>query len=54
MSRRGLAPVYALSRLEPLSGNREGQHSIRVNEQWRVCFVWTPQGPRDVEIVDYH
>lgn len=37
-----------------LSGNRKGQHSIRVNDQFRVCFVWTPQGPKDVEIVDYH
>ncbi|MEI6721418.1 MAG: type II toxin-antitoxin system RelE/ParE family toxin [Betaproteobacteria bacterium] len=42
------------NRLEALRGNRKGQHSIRVNDQWRVCFVWTPQGPKDVEIVDYH
>jgi len=42
------------NRLEALSGNRRGQHSIRVNDQFRVCFVWTPQGPKDVEIVDYH
>ncbi len=42
------------NRLEALSGNRAGQHSIRVNDQFRVCFVWTPQGPKDVEIVDYH
>lgn len=42
------------NRLEALSGNRKGQHSIRVNDQLCVCFVWTPQGPRDVEIVDYH
>ena len=41
-------------RLEALSGNRKGQHSIRVNDQFRVCFVWTPQGPKDVEIVDDH
>jgi len=40
--------------LEPLAGDRVGQHSIRVNEQWRVCFVWTTEGPKDVEIVDYH
>ncbi|MFZ4115955.1 MAG: type II toxin-antitoxin system RelE/ParE family toxin [Chthoniobacterales bacterium] len=40
--------------LEILKGNRKGQHSIRVNRQWRVCFVWTPQGPTNVEIVDYH
>ncbi len=42
------------NRLEAPSGNRKGQYSIRVNDQFRVCFVWTPQGPRDVEIVDYH
>ena len=40
------------NRLEALSGNRKGQHSIRINDQFRVCFVWTPQGPKDVEIVD--
>ena len=42
------------NRLEALRGDRVGQHSIRVNDQFRVCFVWTPQGPKDVEIVDYH
>ena len=42
------------NRLEALSGNRKGQHSIRINDQWRVCFTWTNQGPKDVEIVDYH
>jgi proteic killer suppression protein len=42
------------NRLEPLSGDRAGQHSIRVNDKWRVCFVWTPLGPTQVEIVDYH
>jgi proteic killer suppression protein len=42
------------NRLEQLSGNRKGQHSIRINEQYRVCFVWQDQGPREVEIVDYH
>ncbi|MGE4073556.1 MAG: type II toxin-antitoxin system RelE/ParE family toxin [Lysobacterales bacterium] len=42
------------NRLEALQGDREGQHSIRVNRQWRVCFVWTENGPKDVEIVDYH
>jgi len=42
------------NRLEALKGDRSGQHSIRVNDQWRVCFVWTPEGARDVEIVDYH
>jgi toxin HigB-1 len=42
------------NRLEALKGHRTGQHSIRINQQWRVCFVWTPAGPEDVEIVDYH
>lgn len=42
------------NRLEGLSGDRAGQHSIRVNDQWRVCFVWTACGPAEVEIVDYH
>lgn len=42
------------NRLEALKSDRAGQHSVRVNDQWRVCFVWTPAGPVDVEIVDYH
>jgi proteic killer suppression protein len=42
------------NRLEPLHGDRDGQHSIRINRQWRLCFVWTQGGPEDVEIVDYH
>jgi proteic killer suppression protein len=42
------------NRLEALTGDRRGQHSIRLNDQWRVCFVWTPDGACDVEIVDYH
>lgn len=42
------------NRLEVLHGNRAGQHSIRVNDQFRVCFVWTDSGPTRVEIVDYH
>jgi proteic killer suppression protein len=42
------------NRLEALSGDRAGQHSIRINDQWRVCFVWTAEGPKEVEIVDYH
>jgi proteic killer suppression protein len=42
------------NRLEALSGDRAGQHSVRINDQWRVCFVWTDAGPEDVEIVDYH
>lgn len=40
--------------LEALKDDRKGQHSIRVNAQWRVCFVWMHDGPADVEIVDYH
>lgn len=42
------------NRLEALTGDRAGQHSIRINDQWRVCFVWTAEGPQNVEIVDYH
>ena len=42
------------NRLEALTGDRAGQHSIRVNDQFRVCFRWTDAGPEDVEIVDYH
>ncbi|NYT36283.1 type II toxin-antitoxin system RelE/ParE family toxin [Pusillimonas soli] len=42
------------NRLEALKGNRTGQHSIRINDQWRVCFIWTAEGPEHVEIVDYH
>ena len=42
------------NRLEAMRGNRAGQHSIRINDQWRVCFVWTDTGPAHVEIVDYH
>ena len=42
------------NQLEALKGNRKGQHSIRINEQWRVCFVRTVEGPKNVEIVDYH
>jgi proteic killer suppression protein len=40
--------------LEALSGDKAGQHSVRINDQWRICFVWTDQGPADVEIMDYH
>lgn len=40
--------------LEALRGDREGQHSVRINDQWRICFVWTEAGPAEVEIVDYH
>lgn len=42
------------NRLEALKGDRRGQHSIRINDQWRICFTWTDTGPEDVEIVDYH
>ncbi len=42
------------NRLEALSCDRKGQHSIRINDQWRVCFVWTEEGAVEVEIVDYH
>jgi proteic killer suppression protein len=42
------------NRLEALSGNRTGQYSIRINAQWRLCFVWGEVGPEHVEIVDYH
>jgi proteic killer suppression protein len=42
------------NRLEALGRDRTGQHSIRINDQWRVCFVWTENGPEYVEIVDYH
>ncbi|WP_415767771.1 type II toxin-antitoxin system RelE/ParE family toxin [Pseudomonas sp. ZB1P45] len=42
------------NRLEALGGNRKGQHSIRINAQWRICFVWGLNGPENVEIVDYH
>jgi proteic killer suppression protein len=42
------------NRLEALRGDRHGQHSIRINDQWRVCFRWEPDGAHDVEIVDYH
>ena len=42
------------NRLEALKGDREGQHSIRINDQFRICFRWTDSGAEDVEIVDYH
>lgn len=42
------------NRLEALKGDRAGQHSIRINDQWRICFRWTDAGPEEVEIVDYH
>lgn len=42
------------NRLEPLRGDRKGQHSIRINDQYRICFVWRQDGPQEVEITDYH
>jgi toxin HigB-1 len=42
------------NRLETLKGDRQGQYSIRINQQWRVCFEWRGDGPHNVEIVDYH
>ena len=42
------------NRLEALKGDRAGQYSIRINDQYRICFVWTDTGPAEVEIVDYH
>ncbi len=43
-----------VNRLEPLKGNRKGQHSIRINDQWRICFTWTDDDATNVEITDYH
>ena len=42
------------NRLEPLKGDRQGHHSIRIKDQFRICFRWTEGGPEDVEVVDYH
>ncbi len=42
------------NQLEPLKGDRQGQYSVRINEQYRICFTWTMLGPDEVEIVDYH
>ena len=46
--------VPPANRLEALRGNRKGQHSIRINDQWRICFVWMDGDALNVEIVDYH
>lgn len=65
VARRKLEQLNAVTRLddlrfppgnglEALRGDRRGQHSIRINDQYRVCFRWTPNGPAGVEIVDYH
>jgi proteic killer suppression protein len=50
----GALRVPPANRLEALKKDRAGLHSIRINDQWRVCFRWTDVGPQDVEIVDYH
>ena len=42
------------NQLEKLKGDRAGQHSIRINDQWRICFIWKEDGPYEVEITDYH
>ena len=42
------------NRLEALCGDRKGQHRIRINDRWRICFVWTETGPEHIQIVDYH
>ena len=52
-SLRDLAGLRS-NRLEALRGDRAGQYSVRINTQWRICFRWTDEGPRDVEIVDHH
>ena len=46
--------VPPVNKLEKLSGDRKGQYSMRINDQWRICFVWRNDGPHDVEITDYH
>jgi proteic killer suppression protein len=53
---KSLGDLAALNsnRLESLKGSRKGQYSIRVNDQWRICFEWPEPGPSNVEIVDYH
>jgi proteic killer suppression protein len=65
VARRKLLQLHAVSelatlrippgnQLEALKGDRRGQHSIRINAQWRICFVWREEGAHEVEIVDYH
>ena len=54
VARRKPVQLHAAAGLEVLKGARAGQYSIRINSQWRVCFVWTVQGPAEVEIVDDH
>jgi toxin HigB-1 len=50
----GFLKVPPGNNLEALKGDRKGQYSIRINDQWRICFRWTAAGPEDVEITDYH
>ena len=50
----GVAYIRTLGALEKLKGDRSGQHSIRINDQWRICFVWRDGGADNVEMVDYH
>jgi toxin HigB-1 len=50
----GALRIPPSNRLEALKKDRVGQYSIRINDQWRICFRWTSAGPQDVEIVDYH
>ncbi len=53
--RRSLTFVYhPPTGLKPCAGTRKGQYSIRVNDQWRVCFVWTDRGAMEIEVTDYH
>jgi proteic killer suppression protein len=54
VSRLEMLKVPPGNRLELLKGDRKGQHSIRINQQYRICFWWTEKGPAEVEIVDYH
>jgi len=54
VARRKLRYLNAATQLVALKGDRAGQHSIRINDQFRVCFKWTPEGPTEVEITDYH
>jgi proteic killer suppression protein len=53
-TRLGQMTVPPGNRLEALRGDRSGQYSIRINDQYRICFVWTDEGPSEVEITDYH
>ncbi|CAN5284384.1 type II toxin-antitoxin system RelE/ParE family toxin [soil metagenome] len=54
VTRREQLSVPPGNRLKALRGDRAGQHSIRINDQYRICFIWTDRGPAEVEITDYH